>query len=406
MKRLKQHQFLILADQVVCSGTGFLLTILAARHLEAPAFGWYSAYVLAAYLAVSVLGAWTIAVFQVAREKTPQYVSFVFWVQVVLAALVLMVLTGLNHFAHWCDSAAPFLFGAGFVLHDFGRKFLIALGKTLQALVLDGSTALLLLLCFGLFQRSGSRDVHTMLGLFAMVYFISIVLTLYFSQARYLRVRDIRVFAGQHLREGKWLFFTALCQWWAGNLLVVASGVYLGPTALGALRLGQSLFGVLNVLLQTFEHYVLPRTALHFSNSLSDGLHYLKNTNRKLGLAFLPVLTAAFVFAKPLMALAGGAAYTPYAFVLRGLCMLYVFIFLAQPVRFAIRALKLHRHFFYGYVLNLGFALTTSAWLLSHLGLYGVLIGLMAAQMLLLLYWALILQQQQNINVWKSFISY
>ena len=406
MNRLKQRKFQILADQAIFSGGSFILTILVARHLEAPAFGLYSAYILAAYLAVSAVSAWTISVFQVAQEKKPPYLSFVFWWEFFLVLIGLVLACGINHFAHWCDSYAPFLFGAAFVLYDFGRKFLISLDKTPEALVLDSSTALLMLVSFGLFQNNGSRDVHEMLGLFAVVYFISMALTLLFSKPFSLQAQDIQPFVGQHIRAGKWLFFTALSQWWAGNLLLVASGIYLGATALGALRLAQSLFGVLNVLLQTFEHYILPQTALHLHKSLSGGLHYLKNANQKLGLVFIPVLMAAFVFAEPILAFAGGAVYAPYAFVLRGWCILYVFVYLSQPIRFLVRALQLNRCFFYGYLLNLGFALATSQWLLSHFGLHGVLAGLIAAQAILLLYWTLMLKQQKNINVWKSFISY
>lgn len=167
---------------------------MVARHLEAPAFGLYSAYVLAAYLAVSAVSAWTISVFQVAQEKTPPYLSFVFWWQVFLVLIGLVLACGINHLAHWCDSYAPFLFGATFVLYDFGRKFLISLDKTPEALVLDSSTALLMLVSFGLFQNSGSRDVHEMLGLFAVVYFISIALTLLFSKPFSLQTQDIPTF--------------------------------------------------------------------------------------------------------------------------------------------------------------------------------------------------------------------
>ncbi|MBL0192548.1 MAG: hypothetical protein IPQ18_14770 [Saprospiraceae bacterium] len=50
---------------------------------------------------------------------------------------------------------------------------------------------------------------------------------------------------------------TAISQWWAGNLFVVASGIYLGPKHWGVATTSQSLFGNLNVILQTFGSYVL-----------------------------------------------------------------------------------------------------------------------------------------------------
>lgn len=406
INRLPYRNLQLPADQAVFSGAGFLLTILVARHLDAPSFGFYSACVLGAYLAVSAVGAWSISVFQVAAEKTARYTSFVFWGQLTLVAIGLVLAVGINRIGHWTDSGAPLWFCAAFVLYDFGRKFLLSLDKIAETLVMDCLIGCLLLLSFIWFQKTGSKDVRQMLALFAAAQALAVPLTLYWSKPFYLQISDIRGFARIHLNAGKWLFGTAISQWWAGNLLVVASGVYLGATALGALRLAQSLMGVLNILLQAFENRVLPQSALLLEQNFAGGLQYLSDASRKLyGLA-APVLIAVFVFAEPVMALAGGEAYAPYAFVLRGLSILYVFVLLSQPIRFMVRALHLNRYFFYGYLLNLGFALATSGRLLSGFGLYGVLIGLIAAQSILMLYWIFILQQQKNINVWKSFISY
>ena len=51
------------------------------------------------------------------------------------------------------------------------------------------------------------------------------------------------------------------------NLFIVTSGVYLGVAALGAFRLVQSLFGILNLVLQTFENYVLPQASVKYNES-------------------------------------------------------------------------------------------------------------------------------------------
>ena len=100
-----------------------------------------------------------------------------------------------------------------------------------------------------------------------------------------------------HVEQGKWFFMTAISQWWAGNLFVVASGVYLGAVALGALRLAQSLFGILNVILQTFENYVLPQTASKMNDSIPEGIAYLKNLSLKAAWIFSPILILSSIFA-------------------------------------------------------------------------------------------------------------
>jgi len=207
------------------------------------------------------------------------------------------------------------------------------------------------------------------------------------------------------MRQGKWFFMTAISQWWAGNLFVVASGIYLGPKALGALRLAQSLFGILNVILQTFENYVLPQTASRIHTSIPDGINYLKNLSVKAAWIFLPLLLVTFFFAKDILVLAGENQYAEFYFVVQGLSLLYVLIYLSQPLRCLIRSLEFNEAFFKGYLITLAFALIFSHLILSNFGLYGVLTGLIISQVILIAYWSLILHSK-NKQIWKSFISY
>ncbi|MBK8885830.1 MAG: hypothetical protein IPN46_04470 [Saprospiraceae bacterium] len=51
------------------------------------------------------------------------------------------------------------------------------------------------------------------------------------------------------------------------NFFVATSGLILGVEALGAFRLVQTLFGLINVLLQGLESYVLPQAAIRFQQS-------------------------------------------------------------------------------------------------------------------------------------------
>jgi O-antigen/teichoic acid export membrane protein len=58
-----------------------------------------------------------------------------------------------------------------------------------------------------------------------------------------------------------------MVQWFSSNFFTLVAGIYLGVNALGALRLVQSFFGVINVILQTVENYYLPKTAqLHYQD--------------------------------------------------------------------------------------------------------------------------------------------
>jgi O-antigen/teichoic acid export membrane protein len=159
------------------------------------------------------------------------------------------------------------------------------------------------------------------------------------------------------------------------------------------------------VLLQTFENYLLPLTAHKINLELATGLSFLSSMSRKAGLLFMPILAISYLFAKQILVWAGGEAYAPFGFVLQGMAFLYMLVFLSQPIRLLIRALLLNKHFFYGYLLSLGFALSFGHVLLSNFGLVGALLGLAISQVLLMVYWTLVLQKRK-IHLWKSFISY
>lgn len=403
MNRILSQKYQILADQAIYSGTSFLMTMLMAHQLETITFGYYSAFVLTLYLAVSAISAWTLQVFQVANDKKPAYVSYIFLLQLVIMLMAIILIGLAGQLYGFSYSADWYFFGLGFIFYDFGRKLILSLQKTAEALLLDILISVLLIVA-GLFLIFNElKDISDMFRIFAIVYGIAAIIIVAVIRPFQIRVSDFYHYTKRQIQAGRWLFFTAIGQWWAGNLFIVSSGIYLGAAALGALRLSQSLFGILNILLQAYENYVLPQTAAHLNNNLESGISYLKRTNQRLGWVFLPVLLTIFIFAKPVITLAGGSQYTPYAYVLQGWSVVYVFIYLSQPIRFAIRSLHLNRHFFVGYMLSLGFAWLSASWLLSGFGLYGVFTGLIISQVILMIYWIYILQQK-NLNVWKSFI--
>lgn len=408
MKNLKNPKLIALMDQAIFSGTSFLLTIFVARMLEIEKFGLYSGYLLGIYLFVSGLGAFVIQPFQVlvGQEKMQkQYVTFAFWSQLIGVLILVISVLIINAFFSMNLPIALLPFAAGFLINDFGRRLLLATNQTSATLLLDIISSLGLLLGLYFFYKSGHKELNMLFAYFIPAYLISFLLLFGLIKPLYFHKKLAVSFSRKHIKEGKWLFFTAITQWWSGNLFVVASGLYLGATALGALRLAQSLMGVLNILLQAFENYILPQTAAKLNIDLNQGLIYLASISRKVGVLFLPVLIIIMIFAKEILVLAGGTDYVSYAFVLQGMALLYILVFISQPIRLLVRAMMLNQHFFYGYLFSFIFALTFSPYLLSNYELIGALIGLAVSQMLLMIYWSIILHLKK-IQLWKSFISF
>ena len=408
MRFFKRSKSIILIDQALFSGTSFLLTLLIARITDVESFGQYSAYMLGIYLLVNATGAFVIQPFQVLLGKSKNisaYISFTYWFQIIVLMFVIGIAFVVMHYFIPGIPVSILPFAAGFILHDFARKILLALNKLIKALLLDTASTVFLVLGLYFFNQQSGKTINELMQYFAFAYilpflFISVLLSpLVFKKDLFIEYLSL------HYKEGKWLFFTAITQWWSGNLFVLASGLYLGASALGALRLAQSLLGVLNILLQTFENYVLPQTAFKIISSRQIAISYLGGMSQKAAFLFLPVLGFSFLFAEQIMVMAGGLEYRSFAYVLRGMTFLYVFIFLGQPIRLIIRALLLNQHFFYAYLINLSFALIFGHFLLSTYGLNGAIAGLIGSQILLIAYWSFVLHKK-NIQLWKSFISF
>ena len=92
--------------------------------------------------------------------------------------------------------------------------------------------------------------------------------------------------------------------------------------------------------------------------------------------------------------------YARFAYVVKGMAILYLIIFLGYPTRMAIRAMVLNRHFFLGYVISLIIGLVSFQYLLEQYQLMGALAGLMMSQLALLTFWQLILRKN-NFLLWK-----
>ena len=334
LKLDKYKKGIILLDQAVFSGSSFLLTILIARQLTPASFGLYSGIMLGLYLAVSLLSAFIVQPFQVNINRTKNasvYKTFTFWSQLLLMLLLSLVFFPFAVFFGFSSiSILILIFAIGFGLHDYFRKTLLALDKPIETLIIDTSAALSQLIALSVFMLTNGKDVNLLLNYIGIAYLLPNLLGIAFIRPFAVNFPMWKVFTNTHFKEGKWLFATALLQWWSGNLFVVVSGLYLGAIALGALRLTQSLFGVLNVLLQTFENYILPQTAGKLSQNQAAASQYLADTSRKAGFLFFPVLLLVFFYAESILNLAGGVLYIPYSYLLQGMAVLYLFIYISQ----------------------------------------------------------------------------
>ncbi len=400
---------LLLLDQAVFSATSFLVTILLARVLPVEEFGVYAGLILILYLITSLISAFVVQPLQVSiaiKQNKGSYLSFTFWLQttgilICLGILWVFFLLPLDVLSGYDKLIVPASFLAvGFVMHDYFRKRLLAEDRVINTFIGD------LLLMAGHFSAIGYIFIQDPQSLSMVLLALGIGYTPAFIYCVTITRPQVEInenwynYLAEHLQQGKWLFYTAMIQWWAGNLFVVASGFFLGAAALGALRLVQTVFGVLNVLFQTFENYVLPQTANLLHNSIDEGRLFLKKVGSQSFIGVSTILLLLFLFSDTVIVLVGGEQFIEYGFLVKGMSVLYAIIFMGYPVRIAIRALVLNKIFFKGYVLTFIFGLMSSYLLLSFFNLAGAIAGLIISQLILIIYWQLELRKKEFL-IWK-----
>ena len=406
---------LVFADQAIVSGSSFVTNIVVARSLGVTNYGKFSVVILIQLFLLSLQQAVSSGVYQVMfgglEEKfKSSYTNGLFYIQLMLYAALIALCGGGYYLFPSVSNGYEIIFPAAiagtllFLLQDFLRKVLLSKKEEWKALMIDAITNFIQIVLLVVYAFTGKLSLPIACWIIALTFIPSIIAGIIWINPGNISFDNIRLTFGIHKKQSHWMLMSALLQWFAGNFFVVAAGMWLGVAALGALRLAQYIFGLLNVLLQAIENYALPHaSSLQKSPEQFNG--FLKSVFRKTFLMIAPVLVILSLFARQILQLSGGASYLDYSYVIHGLSLVYVLILTGLPIRIALRVRLLNQNYFIGYLLASGFSMLTARWLIGNWHLLGVLTGLFITQLIVIIYWSAILTRKKVLS-WKLFISY
>ncbi|KYH07470.1 hypothetical protein A1704_02000 [Chryseobacterium cucumeris] len=407
MKRIheifKSASVLVFTDQLIFSGSNFLLTFLVVRKLSISEFGIFSSILLITYFLVGISNAFIVQPFQIlsAKNFSKKSLGFAFMASLVLISMFSLLvffitLLPVPAIAFVKNNlSALIVFVSAYILQDFLRKILLTIDHIKIVLFIDT----IFIIIFPLL------GFETSLTLWKSLYIIGIVnIAASVPGIGYLiKNADFNLKNTSLLRyyftEGKWLLSASVLQWLSGNFFTLAAGVYLGINALGALRLVQSFFGIINIILQTIENYYLPKTAqLYYQNKNQEKKELLLKIRKAIALLAI-IIVCFFTFSDSLIIILGGEKYHQYGFVIKLISALYIVILYSYPTRISIRILEQNKAFFIGYCISFVFSVLSFHFLLKYGQLYGAVAGLAVNQIVMIVYWKIILNKKQ-ISVW------
>lgn len=389
---------LTLLDQMMVSGSNFLVAIIITRlgNLELYGFfalGWMALLFLSSvHQAFILLPMMSLGPKKSEQEKPPyfrqsQILQFLF--SFILFIIISPIVALSNQFLpDWqLSSLFPILPLAifAYLSQDYYRRYFFINGQPLFALIIDfiaypGMIAGIIGLYF--FDHLDVPAVYTIvLSSFGSAALLGVILAKISFKISLKGFSDILT---QHWRFSSWLLGTALLQFFSSNYFLLAAAALLGPVALGALRIAQNLLGLTHVLFQAMENVVPVKAAEAFSTQgFAEMSRYLKAISTKSAIFVGLILLGISLFAKPIIYWVYGEEYVTYSFLLIGYCVFYLSLFPGYPLRYALRSIELTRPIFVSYVLSTCFSFLCAYPFVEKWGLLGVVAGLVITQILM-----------------------
>lgn len=392
-------------DQALVSGVNFATTVLLVRGLGLDEFGRFAlawmgvVFVQSLQLACIGTPMLTIAPKQ---EDGDAYHAAVLRLQLGFLALVLVVGAVVAPFAARAaalhvearDMAAVLALTIARSAHDFVRQNAFARERrgfvlALDALTYGGQLTLLAVLALrGHLTPSSAVSALTAASLCGVV--VGVARHGAFRAPRNA-VRECFV---RHARMSRWLVASSLTQWFTSNAFAVAAGTVIGPAAVGAIKAGQTIMGVLHVFLLAVENVVPVRAAALAARGATVELaRYLRHVATVGGALTLSVSIVVWTFAEPLSRLMYGHDGIEFVLALRGFALLYPFAFAISVLAIRLRTEERTRPIFAAQAIGAVASAIAAHSTVLVFGLRGALAGMILQQALIFLVLALVVRR-------------
>lgn len=387
---------LVIIDQMVVSGVNFFLGLVLARFLGVRVFGFFSMcwlillFFSAIFQAAIISPMMSIVPFEHVsyREKyDTALLCLAFLIDICIFLFVVVCFAFSYYFSSSFFQGIPFCLSwliFVFLMQDFIRKKYLTQNKEGLSLGMDliayvGSFLGIVIIYF-LRNFSLNRVIFTMSCFFTL----SLIFGMIYYSIGAFKKKYFKFIVVKYWRFSKWLVWSALLQWFSGNLFTVMGGYILGVWVLGVVRICQSLMGVLHVLFLAMENIVPARCAVLLKKEGRKAmLSYMKRIAFSgISICFIMFLFA-WVFNKQIFELIYGQQYVKYAFMLNWFVIIYSVMFFAFLARYILRAYQNTKHIFLAYIFSASFSLVFSYPIIKMFHLSGVALGTLLTQLIM-----------------------
>tara|TARA_B100000809_G_scaffold185304_1_gene183383 strand:- start:3670 stop:4926 length:1257 start_codon:yes stop_codon:yes gene_type:complete len=405
------QQLLVLIDQALVSGVNFVLALLLARFLGVENFGIFAfCWMLVLFVSSIQLAFITAPLFTIfpKHENRENYLKSVHSIQLGFSILTFSICFVVVKCVFLYNPGLEIkgvlyslpLVAALFVLQDFYRRVNFTLKNPFKSLIADSiAYGLQPIVVLGLNYLNILSINHTLLAISAL--FGGAILFNFPKVQFTTELLMIKNTITENWSFSKYLVGTALLQWVSGNFFIIVAGGLLGPVAIGAIRIAQNIVGVLHVLFLALENIIPIKGAeLLKAQGSEKTVAYFKSMFLIGGVITAIILTTIALTRTQIITMFYGDEYLQYANVLLGFTGLYVLVFIGTMLGFVIRTFEMNQLFFWSYIVTTVFSLLAAKLIITQMGIYGVLVGLIFTQVINISFYVIKLNSKLN-TLWK-----
>src|SRR5579884_2643726 len=382
---------LVLADQSLVSGAGFLSTILLARFLGVEDFCrftllWIAVLCVGSRQDAAVIQPMMSIGAKHSESEAPAYYGAVVTQQFVVSAVAFAALVaGVEDSAilvpAWGIRSLALPLGIALFAgqtQDFFRRYLFVRYRPLAALTNDGLRYLgQVLLLYAANRFAGALTIAAALWIMAATAMLGAVHGVFCLERLSLSGRVLRTTAQRHWRLAKWLVPSTLISWGTGHVFFLVAGVVLGAATVGVLRAAQTIFGVVQILLIAIDNFAPAQASEIFHRQGRAALHqYLKRLTWKLGGIILPLLLLIDVNAASIARFVYGSQYPAMSYLLLGFSAVNLLPLPAKILRVWALAIEATEVEFISWTVAVAFTAAVAYPLVAFGGTVGVFLGL------------------------------
>ena len=392
---------LVFTDQAIVSGSNFVIGILISKayglfDLGVYAYAWMVLMMCSSlqqsYISIPMINEYA----KKDIDSKKEYLQQLFVMQLIVSSGMAMVcFTGivfLQTFSFF-ESLKNLVYALPilvffYTLYDFFRRVYFLRGNLIKVLVLDTITnwaqvgfIFSITLCH---QYSLSDMVYFFSGTYLLGFIFG---TTEFFHFKHFKTSTFTLFK-THWKLTSWLLASAVLQWFAGNFFIISAGSLLGNEAAGVVRIAQSIIGVLNVFFIALEMYVPVKAAKLLALGGQKQLFKFTKKVFWVGLVVCSLFALTIeLTSSQLLTWLYGIQYAQYGHIITMFAVFYIIVFTGYPLRFALRALDNTKAMFFAYLLATIFSLLFSKSMINYWGIWGVLAGLAASQIIMQLWY-------------------